>query len=104
MDVGGRFAGYLRSCGLDGLVIMGKADTPVYLHFSDVAAEIRRANPLWGQEIYRTHEMLELEIQRRISSVAIGPAGERQVLLSSIVLDVKDARVAARCGVGAVMG
>jgi aldehyde:ferredoxin oxidoreductase len=58
-DVGGRFTGHLRSCGFDGLVIQGRSDSPVYLHLSDGSAEIRKADFLWGQDTFRTHEMLE---------------------------------------------
>ena len=103
-DVGGRFAGHMRSSGFDGIVIRGRSDKPVFLEISEGAAQIRSADSLWGLDTYRTHEMLEREAGARISSMAIGPAGERQVLLASIVSDGNDARVAARCGVGAVMG
>ena len=103
-DVGGKFAGVLRSCGYDGLLIRGRADAPVFLEISEDAAHIRSAESLWGRDTYRTHEILERRLGPRISTLAIGPAGERQVLLASIVSDGQDARVAARCGVGAVMG
>jgi aldehyde:ferredoxin oxidoreductase len=103
-DVGGKFAGTLRSCGYDGLVVRGRADTPVFLQISEDGAQIRNAEFLWGLDTYRTHEVLEGQLGGRISSMAIGPAGEGLVLLASIVSDGKDARVAARCGMGAVMG
>ncbi|MBN2551316.1 MAG: hypothetical protein JXB06_01040, partial [Spirochaetales bacterium] len=96
-DVGGKFAGVLRSCGYDGLLIRGRADAPVFLEISEDAAHIRSAETLWGRDTYHTHEMLERRLGPRISTLAIGTAGERQVLLASIVSDGKDARVAARC-------
>jgi aldehyde:ferredoxin oxidoreductase len=103
-DVGGRFAGTLRSSGYDGILVRGRAESPVYLHVEEERAIIRSAGRLWGQDSYRTDELLRGRHGSRLSTMAIGPAGENQVLLSSIVSDGKDARVAARCGVGAVMG
>lgn len=103
-DVGGIFGEYLRTNGWDGVMITGRAAAPCYLLITETQTEIRDASTFWGEDTYRTHELLREQQDAKISSLTIGRAGENQVLLSSIVSDGPDARVAARGGMGAVMG
>ncbi|MFW6138589.1 MAG: aldehyde ferredoxin oxidoreductase family protein, partial [Spirochaetota bacterium] len=103
-DVGGKFGDYIKTSGYDGILIKGKSPNPVYLHINQEGLQVRDALHLWGEDTYHTHSMIEKEEPSKVSTMTIGPAGEKQVLLSSIVSDGRDARMAARCGVGAVMG
>ncbi len=103
-DVGGKFGGHLKKSGFDGIIIRGRALRSSYILINETGAEIREADHIWGKDTYATHEILRQEINFQISTMSVGPAGEKKVLLSSIVSDGKDARIAARCGVGAVMG
>ncbi|MEW6273813.1 MAG: aldehyde ferredoxin oxidoreductase family protein [Bacillota bacterium] len=93
----------LKFAGYDGLVIRGKASTPVYLWICDGRAEILPAEHLWGRDAWETVR----EIRRRyndegIQIAAIGPAGENLVRFASIENGPADAW--ARTGLGAVMG
>ena len=108
-DVGGGFGEYLKSAGVDGLILRGRAENPSILRVAEEApgvgvARIIDASGLWGLDVYETHERLTAAEEGKISTMSIGPAGERLVLLSGIVSDGPDARIAARGGLGAVMG
>jgi len=112
-DVGGRFGEYLKSLGVDGLIIRGRAETPSVLRLAEEdapgetgipEARILDGSGLWGLDTYATHERLVAGEEGRVSTMSIGRAGERLVLLSGIVSDGPDARIAARGGLGAVMG
>ncbi len=103
-DVGGTFGRQLRLSGVDGLIITGNAKRPCVLIVVDGSASLCNAEDLWGKDSYETHELLCRQYGKGLSSMCIGTAGEKQVLLSGIVNDGKDARMAARGGPGAVMG
>ncbi|MCU0237711.1 MAG: aldehyde ferredoxin oxidoreductase family protein [Acidobacteria bacterium] len=51
---GGSFGAVLKAAGLDGLVITGRADRPVYLSVHDGAVEVRDASALWGLDTQQT--------------------------------------------------
>lgn len=53
-NFGGRFSGMLKYAGWDGIVIEGKASSPVWLDIRDSSVEIRDASWLWGQDAYQT--------------------------------------------------
>jgi aldehyde:ferredoxin oxidoreductase len=102
-NVGGYWGAALRYAGWDNIVISGKASRPVYILIDADRAEIRDASHLWGLDVRQTNVALRQELNDPDIEVAcIGPAGERQVLISSIMFSVYNA--AARGGVGAVMG
>lgn len=102
--VGGRWPADFKTCGYDGLIITGKADRPVYLYFGEQGLEFKDAAALWGEDTYTTQEKIQQELGEKVNTASIGPAGENQVLIASIIIDGKDARAAGRCGLGAVMG
>lgn len=95
-DCGGHWGAALKRAGLDGLLITGRSDKPVYLWVEDGGAEIRDASHLWGVD---THEV---DLPGQV--VSIGAAGENQVPMASIMHDSEHGRAAGRCGLGAVMG
>lgn len=98
----GHWAPALKFAGYDGLVVEGASPRPVYILVEDGRVEIRDAGHLWGKNVHETEDIL-LDAHGDDCRVAsIGPAGENLVLVAAIVND-RD-RVAARCGVGAVMG
>jgi len=103
-DVGGTWGAKLKQAGLDGMVITGKAESPTYLWVQDGKVEFRDASRVWGKDTYEVDPILREETHKNATVAAIGPAGERLVLLSGIVHDGRDARIAGRCGLGAVMG
>ncbi|TFG15520.1 aldehyde ferredoxin oxidoreductase [Candidatus Thorarchaeota archaeon] len=99
-NAGGHFGAKLKSSGFDGILIVGRASSPKYLHLSEGACSIEDATNLWG----KTTDIVQHELRDAISKAefaVIGPAGENLVRFASIV---NDERVAARCGMGTIMG
>ncbi|MFZ5590834.1 MAG: aldehyde ferredoxin oxidoreductase family protein [Bacillota bacterium] len=102
-SVGGSWGRELKRAGYDGIVLLGKADSPVYLWINEGGVEIRDAAELWGLDTYQTAERLQ-ELHPGAQVCAIGPAGERLVRIAGLFTDGKEGRAAARCGLGAVAG
>ncbi len=102
-NVGGHFGPELKYAGFDHVIISGRAHKPVYLWISDGHAELRDASFLWGKSTFDTEGALQKEIgDDRVRVACIGPAGERQVKGSLILVD--RAKAAGGSGVGCVMG
>ena len=99
---GGSFGAVLKSAGLDGLVIQGRAAKPVYLYVHDGEVEVRDASGLWGLNTQQTQKAIQAETTAKTSVACIGPAGENRVLFAAIMND-RD-RAAGSGGLGAVMG
>ncbi|MBE9545505.1 MAG: aldehyde ferredoxin oxidoreductase family protein [Proteobacteria bacterium] len=100
---GGKFPIRLKGTGYDGILIIGKAEKPVYIFVKEGIAEIRDATHLWGQDdIYDTQKKIKKEIDAKISIACIGKAGENRINFSNIMND--EGRAAGRCGLGALMG
>jgi len=99
---GGHFGVQLKRGGWDAVVLDGRADRPSYIWIHDDATEIRNADHVWGLDTHATEDTVKSETHKDAKVACIGPAGERQVLISSIINDKH--RAAGRGGVGAVMG
>ena len=100
---GGLLGSELKAAGYDGIFFTGTAAKPVYVFVNDDSIEIRNATHLWGKNTRETVEALIDEVgDKRMRIACIGPSGEKLSLISSIITD--NGRVAARSGVGAVMG
>jgi aldehyde:ferredoxin oxidoreductase len=96
---GSQFGVRLRWAGYDALVITGKAVVPVWLAITPEGGQLHPADHLWGLEIPETVNQLKA---KNSAVASIGPAGENQVLFSSIADE--GGRSYGRGGVGAVMG
>ncbi len=102
-EVGGYFGTEMKFAGFDGIIVEGKADSPVYLWLQDGKAEIRDARHLWGMQTRETEDAIRAETGEKYARVAsIGPAGEKLVRFACFMHDLHDA--AGRTGLGAVMG
>jgi aldehyde:ferredoxin oxidoreductase len=100
---GGFFGAELKAAGWDAIFVTGVADTPRYIEVKDEFIEIKDAAHLWGQDTVDTEQSIQKEAGDKKTRIAsIGPASEKLALISGIVNDA--GRVAARSGVGAVMG
>jgi aldehyde:ferredoxin oxidoreductase len=98
---GGKFPSELKYAGYDGIVVLGKADRPVYIQVDNGDAKIKNAGSLWGQDTFVTQR--ELMKQYPTSSVlAIGPAGENLSRIAVILNET--ASCSGQGGYGAVMG
>jgi len=102
-NCGGYFAPAVKRAGYDGIFIKGKAKKPVYVLIDDGKPEIRDASHLWGMDALEAERAIREEAKnRKIQVAVIGTAGEKLSLISGIVSD--RGRIAARSGLGAVMG
>ena len=99
---GGRFGPELRKTGFDLLLIKGKAKELSILNITDDSIKISLSPDLKGLDCVETEEILKKKFGSRVQVASIGLAGENLVLITGIVTD--KARVAARSGLGAVMG
>jgi len=100
---GGYWGPELKYAGYDAVFVKGSARGPVYLQIIEGKAELKDASQLWGRDTRETEEILKSEIgDEKIKVACIGPSGESKSLISGIVNE--NGRVAARSGVGAVMG
>lgn len=100
---GGFFPAELKFAGFDGIVVRGRASSPVYLWIHNGQAELRSAQHLWGKTTNQTIEALKAELEDpRLELMAIGPAGEMQSRLAAIISIGN--RASGRTGMGAVMG
>lgn len=102
-NAGGFFGPALKHAGFDGIVIRGNAKNPLYLWLNDGEAELRDAQSLWGQDTFKTEDLIRAELKNnRIRVACIGPAGENQINYAAIMCD--RGRAAARSGAGRVLG
>ncbi|MFX0173661.1 MAG: aldehyde ferredoxin oxidoreductase family protein [Candidatus Hodarchaeota archaeon] len=99
---GGRFGPELRKTGINLLIITGKAKDLSIIKIMNDKIEIEPASYLHGLDCIETERTLRDKLGSKIQVASIGLAGENQVLYSGIVTD--KGRIAARCGLGAVMG
>ena len=105
-NCGGLFAPAIKQCGYDAIFISGVAPKPVYLFCDGKTIELRDASAYWGLDATEAEKALHRDLDpvcRKKPCVAcIGQAGERLSLISGICNE--GGRIAARSGVGAVMG
>jgi aldehyde:ferredoxin oxidoreductase len=103
-NAGGTWGERLKRAGYDGVVVSGRSPASVYLYIEDGEAQLLPAGHLWGLDTYEVDEQQKKRHGPKTCTACIGPAGERLVRFAAIMSDGCDARAAARCGVGAVMG
>lgn len=101
-NAGGAFSPALKRCGIDALFFRGAAERPVYLYIDDNSAQIMDAAHLWGKDTIETEASLKEAHGKGVEVACIGPAGEVLSRISGIATD--GGRMAARSGLGAVMG
>lgn len=97
---GGYFGAQLKFAGYDGIVVTGKAAGPIMLHIEDDKVNLLSAEHLWGLDTEKTQSTIRDDLGP-VRVACIGLAGENLVRFASVV---NEERVAARCGMGAVMG
>ena len=93
-SVGGSLGFELKRAGWDGIVITGKSDRLVGIEINDAEIALTDAAALEGLDTGRTAAVLE----GKGSCAIIGPAAERGVLFSSLIVDRHFA--AGRNGIG----
>jgi aldehyde:ferredoxin oxidoreductase len=99
---GGHFGIDLKASGYDVLLVEGKSENPCYILIENNKAEILDAAEYWGKSTHETTELLKSVSDPKAGIACIGSAGEKQVLMASIMNEKNHA--AGRGGLGAVMG
>jgi len=101
---GGHWGPELKFAGFDGLIIEGKAKSPVYITINNSKVEIKSAEKIWGKLIPESEKILREEIggDKTAQIALIGPAGEKLVNYACITAGLY--REFGRGGAGAVMG
>lgn len=100
---GGQFGAEMKLTGFDQIIITGKSDDLIYLMIRNDKVEFVVAKELKGQSIFDTSRLIrENQKDYAIQVACIGPAGENEVLYSSVVSSGN--RKNGRTGMGAVMG
>jgi aldehyde:ferredoxin oxidoreductase len=100
-NFGGSFAPMLKLAGWDGVVVVGRADAPVYINIVDDRVTLEDAKGLWGlttwkaqEEIWRRtsvhygrewQELRKGHTLQRPAIVTIGPAGENRTRVAALV-------------------
>jgi len=112
---GTEFAAELKMAGYDGVLVSGKASSPVYILVTDDGGEIRDASHIWGKVGEETIKILNKEVVNELTerksnigrwrepgTIYIGPAGENMVRNAAVMSKICHA--AGYGGYGAVMG
>ena len=102
-EAGGYWGPELKRTGFDGIIVHGRAATPVYLFIHNGVCEIRDASKYWGKLAGDVQDELEADLgDNRICVLQTGIGGEKQVLYAAIVNQLRHFH--GRAGLGAVMG
>lgn len=101
-NMGGFFGPEVKFAGYDGIVVMGKAESPVYILIEDDKVEIKSALSWWGMGTESFDKVLIEKFGKDYQSCYIGPGGENMVSYACVLNTA--ARAAGRGGTGAVMG
>jgi len=100
---GGFLSREIKRTGYDAVFFTGISLKPVWIYISDSGIEFKNAEALWGKDNVETNQAIQAELNdKRVQVASIGVAGEKLSLISGITTD--DGRIAARSGLGAVMG
>ncbi len=92
----------IKWAGYDLIVVEGKSDRPVYLYIHDDSVELKDASHIWGEDIYKTQQMIKDELGQAVEIMCIGPGAEKEVTFGSVQAGWGSA--AGLCGFGGVMG
>jgi aldehyde:ferredoxin oxidoreductase len=99
----GTFGTEIKRAGYDAIILVGKAESPVYLWIDDDSVQLFDAEKIWGKSPSETEDAVKDELGDYYIRVAsIGLAGEKQSKIACIINE--KTRAAGRTGLGAVMG
>ncbi len=100
-NCGGTFGPELKATGFDLVIVKGRAEQPVMIKIDDQNVEIADAAGLWGLDTFSATDRIKEQLGDDFNVAVIGPAGEKQVLMSAVQAE---ARSFGRGGSGAVFG
>lgn len=108
-NAGGRTGNHLVKLGIKALILEEKTDQEHWsiIHLSNAGVRFDPAEPFVGMGVYQTAERLIEIYGEQVAIALIGPGGEMKLKAAGIQNLDKDSvpsRIAARGGLGAVMG
>jgi aldehyde:ferredoxin oxidoreductase len=83
----GFMGAFMRTNGVDGIIVQGKSDKWIRLHIRDGTVHILDAEHLLSKDTWETEDAVKAETKGRCTVYSIGPAGEHLVRFSAIVGD-----------------
>ena len=102
-NAGGFLSQEIKRTGFDAVFFTGASEKPVWVYIHDDTIEVHDASELWGLDIIETEEQIRTLLDdKKVQVASIGVSGEKLSLISGIATD--SGRMAARSGLGAVMG
>lgn len=99
---GGNFAPAIKKCGYDAILFKGKAQSPKYVAIIGEDKQILDASDIWSLDYVEADIKLKAKHGKFVNTAGIGQAGANLSLIAGIVNN--KGRIAARSGLGAVMG
>lgn len=105
-NAGGNAASKLAKLGIQAVILEGAASSLTTVEINDSGVSFVDAGPIKGLGNYQAIDDLKKQYGDKVSIISIGPAGERQLKAASVSVSSPDfhPRMAARGGLGAVMG
>jgi aldehyde:ferredoxin oxidoreductase len=100
--MGGHWGGELKLAGYDGVILEGEAGEPLYVLIDREKVDFLDARDLWGKDTFLTQKRLREKHGARTQAVCIGPAGENQCRIATIMSETSF--TSGKSGFGAVMG
>lgn len=100
-SIAGFFPAVLKKAGFDGLVITGRADSPVYVHIVDGTCTLHNAEHLWGKNNAATRKSIELQCGSSTQIISIGTGCENGARIGNLIGDLGGS---ASMGFGSLMG
>lgn len=103
-NCGGSLSPAIKQCGYDAIFFHGVSENPVYLYCDNKGAVLRDAAEYWGLDAVEAEEKLIADNwkKKKPRVAVIGTAGEKLSHIAGISNDF--GRIAARSGMGGVMG
>lgn len=101
-NLGTRASPQLKRAGYDGIIIIGKAEKPVFIEITSNESKIHDAKEIWGKGTYETEKYLIKRYNRNAGFLSIGQGGENLVRYATV--RSQEGRSGGRPGMGAVMG
>src|SRR2546426_886716 len=105
---GGTFGYGMSQLKIAGFTLHGASPDWVVLHFrKDGSLDFDDARPYLGKGNFEANRMLLARYGKKVATALCGPVGEYQGLIAGIAFtdkDLRPSRLAARGGVGAVLG
>jgi aldehyde:ferredoxin oxidoreductase len=101
-NIGTMASVHLKKAGYDVVVVEGKSEKPCYLLIEDENVKVIEASEVWGKDTFEAQDLLEKKHGKNSGILVIGPAGENQIPISTVMS--QKGRAGGRPGMGAVMG